>query len=1646
MPVQDVGYVNAVWADTGSDSNYILAGSIYGGLFKSTDGGKHWANITDNAPIVGGVTGVNQITVDPNNINNIYLGTLGAGILESFDGGNTWQQEFIGYGGYRDTIENVQAVFLTPDASRIYAFKDDSVYTRYNIGTGNTWHNITPPGNDSLYTWLSLQFVPGSPDHFFISNQMGVGSNPDYEGIYKSTVSVPTSSDWEKITEGFTDSVAGIYIDTNGWNMMTISVPDLDTLFFFARANTGHAGIYKYSISGASIKRVNNYLPSTDGGTARTDNKGVIVVSAAATDSNAGRRNIYYGTDVPYHSYDGGISFHAIGQYMYGFYSGLTTHGDARCLYLQQATDSKRGIRDRLLVATDGGVSLKYTGTDDSVAGDGATINISGKGLTCGTFNGFYTSEAGGLGIGGMMHDGVVGYEPKNPTPWDNLYVADAWTTTFNNADPTKALAFQGGKSPVILQSTKADHGRELDSIAGFAQPIALGGFGPPIGTDNYNDVYCGTDRLSVKTPALSVFAEPTALGFPHANPNDFIGAVEFSPYDTTFTGYVMYYYASQLYYRNQTISLGHAQLTTTVPGADGNHYMNCLVTDPRNTFRVWVALGDRSYNTMYPLPHDLLYSEDHGTTWAEVSSGLPTYLPITKMVYDETTNTVYASTDIGIFKCDFSGYNSAATVGGINNSVTWSCFNQGMVSGHDFPNVNVCKLVINHCQGKLYAATNGRSVWSTDIAPIANPNPTDTITGHTTWSTPNIYITGGIEVLPGGTLTISGDTIHMPKNGVISVEPGGRLIVNNAVITNDCDQCFWQGIQARGNTSLPQLLANQGWVTINNSVIEHAVIGVANDNTAVGFGTTGGVIQATNSSFIDNHNGATFDVYDNWHGSTLFSNLSYFTNCTFLLDNNYKGDKMNYPMTNFVSLHDVEGISFSGCSFLNRDTMHLDKGKGEGIHSVNSGFNVGPWCPLSGMCSTCPCTTTLHRSHFGGLINGIALSSVMGYDPTVSIDQTDFDSIGVGVNVSVQNNVSTTRCNFNVGNGVGVVDVSAGCYQNIGIYTHNVSQFRIEANDFEGAPSGMAATVSNWHNLGAVVANVGLTTNTVYSNSFDSLTEGVYAIGDNYGVRVSCNAFSNNTNDILVGNDGTSTFQGIYPSMGAELPARSAGNTFSGSIKNVVNNTAEHIDYCYDTLYSSIERPNIVTGFVAQTPVNARKSCYSTISDGAGPFSPVRLNSSTLHTYKEEFRIAKRAWQDSLNVYYELLDNGSTPSMVHGIQTSVRPLQLDSLVRPPSPWLSDSSLYHVTRRGLLPYARYISVLRRNPVVLSEPGFLPYAHTAYSITPTDMAMLSDSAKVINRRVKLESSIAHNKMKMDEAANIITMAMKVPNDTAISVTDTTGAGICTDSANIYYGLDSNSVYTQLDSVGKWYKDIGSLWSWYARVGYDNFLGERVRANRVFNRIGELLSIDSLGELRPNFAFQSNPQDNNVYRTYTRLWDVIKHAESRGSDIFHLDSLEIARLDTSSGPAFTYNTARQIITSITTGIINVRVLVLPCHYTRFTLRDAGGGTGGESDNSGELSSGVSYPSDIGNIFSAYPNPASGMVTFEYNVPDAGNDVRIVITDVVGQQVAELHTRNNAGKILWDTHLLANGIYLFQASTDNGLVSVGKIVLAK
>jgi photosystem II stability/assembly factor-like uncharacterized protein len=82
-----------------NDGNTIYLGTGNGGIMKTTDGGYNWSPITDYLPSLSS----GAIAIDPNNSNIIYYGTgeavmgviytyLGLGIFKTTNGGQQWFQ------------------------------------------------------------------------------------------------------------------------------------------------------------------------------------------------------------------------------------------------------------------------------------------------------------------------------------------------------------------------------------------------------------------------------------------------------------------------------------------------------------------------------------------------------------------------------------------------------------------------------------------------------------------------------------------------------------------------------------------------------------------------------------------------------------------------------------------------------------------------------------------------------------------------------------------------------------------------------------------------------------------------------------------------------------------------------------------------------------------------------------------------------------------------------------------------------------------------------------------------------------------------------------------------------------------------------------------------------------------------------------------------------------------------------------------------------------------------------------------------------------------------------------------------------------------------------------------------------------------
>ncbi|WP_161555247.1 GEVED domain-containing protein [Dokdonia sinensis] len=121
----------------------VFAGGVSGGLWKNNDitsAATQWQQVTG----VPGNLSVTCITVDPNNSDNMWIGTgevytfssIGNGIYRSTDGGDTWQSVFTGGASLNNRIAYVQDIIAI----------DNNGTTEVFFGAGSTIYGDTVTG------------------------------------------------------------------------------------------------------------------------------------------------------------------------------------------------------------------------------------------------------------------------------------------------------------------------------------------------------------------------------------------------------------------------------------------------------------------------------------------------------------------------------------------------------------------------------------------------------------------------------------------------------------------------------------------------------------------------------------------------------------------------------------------------------------------------------------------------------------------------------------------------------------------------------------------------------------------------------------------------------------------------------------------------------------------------------------------------------------------------------------------------------------------------------------------------------------------------------------------------------------------------------------------------------------------------------------------------------------------------------------------------------------------------------------------------------------------------------------------------------------------------------------------------------------
>jgi photosystem II stability/assembly factor-like uncharacterized protein len=234
-------------------------GSTGGGVWKTTDAGHTWVNVSDGFFAAASMGAVEVSLSDPN---VVYAGTgsskirsnvsIGRGLYKSTDAGKTWT--FIGLrdAGQISTIRvhpsNPDVVYVAALGNPFVPNKERGVYR--STDGGKTWKNVLFVSDTCGAADLEVQ--PGNPAVVFASMWHGqrkpwtIVSGAREGGIYKSTNGGDT---WTKLAGGLPNELFGR-------SNVAISAASPNRIYALIEAKPG-SGLYRSEDAGATWTLVN---------------------------------------------------------------------------------------------------------------------------------------------------------------------------------------------------------------------------------------------------------------------------------------------------------------------------------------------------------------------------------------------------------------------------------------------------------------------------------------------------------------------------------------------------------------------------------------------------------------------------------------------------------------------------------------------------------------------------------------------------------------------------------------------------------------------------------------------------------------------------------------------------------------------------------------------------------------------------------------------------------------------------------------------------------------------------------------------------------------------------------------------------------------------------------------------------------------------------------------------------------------------------------------------------------------------------------------------------------------------------------------------------------------------------------------------
>jgi photosystem II stability/assembly factor-like uncharacterized protein len=701
-----------------TDASTVYAGTSAGGLWKTTNAGTTWTNISPDLP-AGGISG---ILIDPVNTNTIYILTgdgdsnfggfvedfgyirLSIGVLKSTNGGANWIKTGDFPGADYNTLNGYRLVMHPSDPNILYACTNQGIYTTTNGGA--SWGlNI---GGGRVF---NMKFKPGSDNICYATS-----ARPDFSISYflRSTNSGLT---W--------DTINGVMPQINNpTNRVELAVAPSNPSRVYLLAG----GVPGNIPSNPVPNQFKGFFLSTDDGltfTRQTNTPNILgrltngqdTVQQSDYDlaiavSNVNSTRLVTGGVQVWRSSNSGGNF---------TYSGVL-HDDVHDLGYHPADN-------KLWAATDGGV---YSSEDDGASWTShfETMNISQFYRMAVDPNDYVNILAG-------AQDNAVKKKVGATSFFSEIFCCDGFGVGYDIANSDILYAVNNRNI-----NRSVDGGTNIVNItpaqvtAPFATSLA-------VHTSLANALFVGSDSIwrstnngTTWTASINIRAGWFLRTCP-SNGNR-VYAAGGTQYNSN-TGILRRSDDGSVTWPNGNILSNHTGFPVNFPK------ITCINVDPTNSLRVWITFGGFT-NNMKVFYAD--YNTNPAGLWVNMSGTLPN-VPINCITLDNNNN-AYLGTDNGVY------YRAA----GMSDWVPFY---------NNLPYVPVTDLIISEAENRIRAATFGRGIWSSELYSTCatDLNIAGTLSGQRFYeASNNISSTASI-------LTSEGSKVQMRGGNEVKLQDG---------------------------------------------------------------------------------------------------------------------------------------------------------------------------------------------------------------------------------------------------------------------------------------------------------------------------------------------------------------------------------------------------------------------------------------------------------------------------------------------------------------------------------------------------------------------------------------------------------------------------------------------------------------------------------------------------------------------------------------------------------------------------------------------------------------------------------------------------------------------------------------------------------